>query len=382
MKEVKFLLVGLLLIVAICKGYGNPEGNTPLISEEKQEPVPVKSNIDLVYAKYGDREMKLDLYVPEDGEGPFPIVVWIHGGGWTEGDKKDCLPLNFGYCQKGYATASLSYRFINVAPFPAQIEDCKAAIRWLKAHSKEYNIDPNHIGVWGGSAGGHLACLLGVTGKTKKFDVGDHLDQTSEVHAICNYFGPTDFLSWLDYLESNADLTNLFNGVRITFLGGQMEEKVELAKEASPTTFVDQNAAPFIHIHGTVDIIVPVEQAEKLHDKLRAANVWSRLFLVPRAGHNGEDFFNPKLLEEVQLFFDTNLKNKPPIRCFTKNDVLLPHVEISYEFGPEMLPPVKKDKQTLRDGKTVIDAGTMKTAGFLRCRVYARYDETETGIFE
>ena len=308
MKKVKLLLVSLLLTAAICTGYCN----RALFSGEKQEPVPVKSHIDLVYAKHGDREMKLDLYVPEKGNGPFPIVVWIHGGGWIEGNKKDCLPLNFGYCQNGYAAASLSYRFTNVAPFPAQIEDCKAAIRWLKAHAKEYNIDPNNIGVWGGSAGGHLVCLLGVTGKTKKFDVGDYLDQTSEVHAVCNYFGPTDFHTWLDYLDPNTDLTKSLVRMRTMLFGGPMEEKMELAKEASPTTYVDRNAAPFLHVHGTVDLLVPVEQAEILHDKLREANVWSRLFILPRAGHGGNDFFAQKLLEEIQLFFDKNLKNKSP----------------------------------------------------------------------
>jgi len=285
---------------------------SPLFSAEKSEPIPVKSHIDLVYAKHGDREMKLDLYVPQksetEGDGPFPIVVWIHGGGWIAGDKKDCLPLNLGYCQKGYAAASLSYRFSDVAPFPAQIEDCKAAIRWLKAHAKQYNIDPNRIGVWGGSAGGHLVCLLGVTGKTKKFDVGDHLDQTSEIHAVCNYFGPTDMLTVQDGLDPNAEITKAVDGMLTSLLGGPLKEKTELAKEASPTTYVDRNAAPFLHIHGTVDLLVPVEQAEILHDKLRQANVWSRLFILPRGGHGGDDFAAPKLLEEIQLFFDKNLK--------------------------------------------------------------------------
>ena len=268
----------------------------------------VKSHKDLVYAKHGDREMKLDLYVPEKGAGPFPMVVWIHGGGWIAGDKNDCPPLNLGYCQRGYATASLSYRFSNVAPFPAQIEDCKAAIRWLKAHAKEYNLDPNHIGVWGGSAGGHLVCLLGVTGKTKKFDVGENLDQTSEIHAVCNFFGPTEFLTGLDGFDPNTDLTKALVGMYTSLLGGPMSEKTELAKEASPITYADANAAPFMHVHGTIDLLVPVAQAEILHDKLRAADAQSRLFILPQASHGGEDFLAPKLLEEIRLFFDKNLQ--------------------------------------------------------------------------
>ena len=281
----------------------------PLFSAEKPEPIPVKSHVDLVYAKHGDREMKLDLYIPEKGDGPFPMIVWIHGGGWIGGDKNDCVPLNVGYCQNGYAAASLSYRFSDVAPYPAQIEDCKAAIRWLKAHAKEYNLDPNHIGVWGGSAGGHLVCLLGVTGKVKKFDVGENLDQTSEIHAVCNYFGPTDMLTVQDGLDPDAEITKAVLGMLTSLLGGPMNEKTELAKEASPTTYADRNAAPFLHVHGTSDLLVPVEQAEKLHDKLRQANVYSRLFILPRAGHGGDDFANPKLLEEIKLFFDSHLKN-------------------------------------------------------------------------
>ena len=283
-------------------------GSFLFAEENKPKPIPVKSHIDLVYAKHGDREMKLDLYIPEQGEGPFPLIVWIHGGGWIGGDKKDCPPLNIGYCQNGYAAASLSYRFSNVAPFPAQIEDCKAAIRWLKAHANEYNLDPNKIGVWGGSAGGHLVCLLGVTGHVKKFDVGDHLDQTSEVHAVCNFFGPTDFLTGLEGFDPDTDLTKALVGMYTSLLGGPMEEKTELAKAASPTTYADQNSAPFLHVHGTVDLLVPVEQAEKLHDKLRQANVSSRLFIIPQGGHGGDDFLNPKLLEEIRLFFDKNLK--------------------------------------------------------------------------
>ncbi len=279
-----------------------------LFSAFAEEKVPVQSRTDLVYAKHGDREMKLDLYVPEKGDGPFPVVVWIHGGGWLGGEKTDCPPLNLGYCQNGYAAASLSYRFSNVAPYPAQIEDCKAAIRWLRAHAKEYNLDPDHIGVWGGSAGGHLVCLLGVTGKTKKFDVGDNLDQSSEVQAVCNFFGPTDVLTGLDGLDPNTDLTKALVGMYTSLLGGPVSEKTELAKEASSTTYADANSAPFLHVHGTVDLLVPVEQAEKLHDKLRQADVWSRLFILPRAGHGGAEFADPKLLEEIRLFFDKNLK--------------------------------------------------------------------------
>jgi len=273
-----------------------------------EEGASVKTFKDLEYARHGDRSMKLDLYVPEKGEGPFPLVVWIHGGGWIGGDKNDCPPLNLGFCQKGYAAASLSYRFSPVAPFPAQLEDVKAAIRWLRASSGEYNLAPDHIGVWGASAGGHLVCLLGVTGTTKQFDVGENLDQSSEVQAVCNFFGPTDVLTGLDGFDPKTDLTKALIDMYTKLLGGPVEEKKDVALMASPTTYVDEHAAPFLHVHGTVDLLVPVEQAEKLHDKLRQANVSSRLFILPQSGHGGEEFMSQKMLKEIQIFFDKNLK--------------------------------------------------------------------------
>ncbi|MDR0871434.1 MAG: alpha/beta hydrolase [Planctomycetaceae bacterium] len=266
----------------------------------------IKEFKDLEYAKIGDVSVKLDLYVPERGEGPFPLLVWIHGGGWVSGDKTDC-PMK-GLCNKDYAAASVEYRLSNVAKFPAQIEDCKAAIRWLKAHSKKYNLDPNRIGVSGGSAGGHLVNLLGTTGKIKKFDTGENLDQTSEVQAVCNYFGPTEVLTALDGFDPGTDLTKALVGMYTSLLGGPIAEKKELAIEASPLTYVDKNAAPFMHVHGTADLLVPVAQCEKFHDKLRQSGIESRMFLIPRGGHGGPEFFAPKMVEELQLFFDKHLK--------------------------------------------------------------------------
>ena len=277
------------------------------LSQAKKK-IEIESFKDLEYVRHGDVSVKLDLYVPED-EGPFPLVVWIHGGGWVSGDKNDCPILNLGYCQNGYAAASIGYRLSPVAPFPAQIEDCKAAIRWLRANAKKYKIDPDRIGVIGGSAGGHLVCMLGVTGKNRVFDVGENLDQSSAVQAVCNLFGPTDLPNGLDGLDPNTDLTKALIDMYTKLLGGPMEDKMELAKSASPITYVDENAPPFLHAHGTVDLLVPVEQAEKLHDKLRQMGVSSRLFLIPRAGHGDRGFFTPQLFEEILIFFDKHLKS-------------------------------------------------------------------------
>lgn len=267
----------------------------------------VKTFTDVEYADVNGISLKLDIYVPENGDGPFPLLVWIHGGGFTTGDKKDC-PL-VGFCQKGYVVASIGYRFSNIAQLPAQVEDCKAAIRWLKAHHQEYGIDPSRVGVAGSSAGGYLANMLGVTGRNKKFDVGGNLDQTSEVQAVCNCFGPTDILTALDGLEPAA--AKSLGKVYAAVLGGPISEKKALAIEMSPLTYVDEHAAPFMHVQGTADTLVPFAQAEKLHDKLRQRGVASRLFLIPRGGHGGHEFGSAKMIEELCLFFDENLQKKP-----------------------------------------------------------------------
>src|SRR5262249_12029455 len=149
----------------------------------------VRIERDATYAKVGkDRELKLDLYVPEKAEGKLPLVVWIHGGGWRGGTKTG-TPAG-GLAMAGFVVASVEYRLSGEAQFPAQIEDCKAAIRWLRANAEKHHIDPHRVGVWGGSAGGHLVALLGTAGDQKTWDVGENTDQSSRVQAVCDYFGP------------------------------------------------------------------------------------------------------------------------------------------------------------------------------------------------
>ncbi|NIA21582.1 MAG: alpha/beta hydrolase fold domain-containing protein [Anaerolineaceae bacterium] len=157
-------------------------------------PEGVKAFGDLEYAKVGERPLLLDLYVPEKAEGPLPLVVWVHGGGWRAGNKRFCraLPMT----RRGYAVASIGYRLSGEAPMPAQIYDCKAAVRWLRAKAGKYNIDPKRIGAWGASAGGHLVALMGTSGGLKDLE-GDlgNADQSSRVQAVCDFFGPSDLIS-------------------------------------------------------------------------------------------------------------------------------------------------------------------------------------------
>ena len=165
----------------------NSQRATPPPSTPPPVPAGVTAHRDVAYVTNAHQRQKLDLYVPEKGDGPFPIIVWIHGGAWMSGDKNGCPPLSSGFVARGYAGVSLDYRLSGDAIFPAQIEDCKAAIRWLRAHAKEYRLDPTRIGVWGASAGGHLVALLGTSGDSQEFDVGENLDQSSRVQAVSDF---------------------------------------------------------------------------------------------------------------------------------------------------------------------------------------------------
>lgn len=264
---------------------------------------------DLPYVTGGTDHQRLDFYLPlETGGPPRPLVVWIHGGGWVNGTKTNgpSKPL----VRAGFAAASLEYRFSKQAVFPAQIEDCKAAIRWIRAHAADYNIDPNHIGVWGASAGGHLVSLLGTLGHDRRFDVGENLDQSSAVQCVVDSCGPTDFLHWGDPpLPSHVET---LNSVVNFLIGGKVETHQEQAKAASPITYVDKNSAPFLIQHGDIDPTVPLQQAQLFDAALRKAGVESTLVVFPDTKHNGPAYWSPETNKRVADFFNRHLGVKAP----------------------------------------------------------------------
>ena len=165
---------------------------------------------DLQYVSGGDEAQRLDLYLPEQpGAKPLPLVIWIHGGGWRGGNKTGCPAL--GMLAMGYAVASVEYRFSQKALFPAQIQDCQAALRWLRANSKKYNLDADHFGVWGSSAGGHLVALLGTSGGKHAFaPVGGNEEQSDRVQAVCDFFGPADFNTVMQQAADDKNVKNIF----------------------------------------------------------------------------------------------------------------------------------------------------------------------------
>ncbi|MGH7133049.1 MAG: alpha/beta hydrolase fold domain-containing protein [Phycisphaerales bacterium] len=279
-------------------------------------PAGVTAKKDVVYAEVGERKLKIDLFLPggEDGKtaSPRPVVLWIHGGGW-EGGSKDRAP-GTELLKRGYILASVEYRLTGVASFPAQIYDCKGAVRWLRAHAAEYNIDPARVGVWGASAGGHLAALMGTTGGLKDLegDIGGNLDQSSRVQAVVDWFGPTDMLT---LAAPNPDATDQQKqafavGLRVVekFMGGSTEQKRDVYIQASPTTHITPDDPPMLIMHGDADPLVPLSQSQLLETKLKAAKVPVELDVIKGAGHGS---LGPTGTMRVADWFDEHLKKKP-----------------------------------------------------------------------
>ncbi len=273
-------------------------------------PEGVKAFRDVAYVENGHARQKLDLYVPEQATNALPLIIWVHGGGWQNGSKDGCPPLRQGFVQRGYAVASLGYRLSGDAIFPAQIEDCKAGIRWLRAQAKEYGIDPGRFGVWGSSAGGHLVALLGTSGDEKPFDVGPNLNVSSRVQAVCDYYGPTDLTQMDARAAPGARLKhNAPDSPEARLIGGPVQENTEKAARANPITYVSTNALPpFLIVHGDADPVVAHHQSELLFDALKNAggNVW--LHTIKGAGH-GQGFGGKEIGERVSAFFDRWLKS-------------------------------------------------------------------------
>ncbi len=258
---------------------------------------------DVPYVSGGHERQRLDLYLPAEDGAAHPLVVWIHGGGWEGGNKDGCpaRPL----VARGYAVASLNYRLSQHAIYPAQIEDCKAAIRWLRTHAAEHGIDRERVGVWGASAGGHLVALLGTTGRLRDFDVGENLDQSSRVQCVLDWFGPADFLHYGDPPWAGLDYPK---GVVAKLLGGPVSADPERARRASPLYFVQADAAPFLIMQGDNDNLVPLQQSQMLDAALKKAGVESTLEVYPGAGHGGAVFTSPASLKLMGEFFERHLR--------------------------------------------------------------------------
>jgi acetyl esterase/lipase len=264
----------------------------------------------LVYKHAADRALMLDLYLPTESAGPFPVIVYIHGGGWERGSKHQCPAL--GMVAKGFAVASVDYRFSQEAPFPAQIEDCKAAVRWLRANATRYDLDPDRFGVWGTSAGGHLAALLGTSGGVKELEgTGDNLQYSSRVQAVCAVAAPTDLSQFetgpgeADAISAGPPPTRRAQEAVRSLLGGLKDESAHAAV-ASPITYVSKDDPPFLIIQGNFDRIVPVEQSRHFYQALKDAGVNATLKILPNQGHQAA--LTAAAVQAAESFFEDTLK--------------------------------------------------------------------------
>jgi acetyl esterase/lipase len=292
----------LVLATAIAISFTLPrlaraEETTPA-ARPKELPDDAKVLLNLPYVENGHAQQKLDLYLPAQPKGP--LLVWIHGGGWVGGTKDK--PPGLALVKNGVTLASVEYRFSQHAIFPAQIEDCKAAIRWLRAHAKEYGYRDDLVAAWGASAGGHLTALLAVTGQTRDFDVGANLDQSSAIQCGIDWFGPSDFPAYDPNLPTAMVQRENPDSVIAKLFGGTVSQKMELAKRASPVTWASKEAAPLLIMQGTNDPLVPLDQSQRLADKLKSVGADVTLDLIEGAGHGGPQFITEEKLKLILTY--------------------------------------------------------------------------------
>lgn len=279
-------------------------GSEPVIAQRSSASPSIIRQNDVVYATVNEQNLLLDLHLPAQTEQP-PLVVWIHGGAWRAGSRKK-MPLAY-LVQSGFAIASIDYRLSPEARFPAQIHDCKAAIRFLRASASQFGFNARRIGVAGASAGGHLAALVGVSNGNRKLEgeVGEHRQQSSEVQAIVDFYGPTNFTTILK--QSTPHGLHVRVPALQLLLGGQPTEVPELAKSASPVFHVDRSAPPLLMLHGDQDPQVPINQSHELQGRYRAMGRSVQLEVVHGGAHGGNVFHDERHQQLVTQFLDRHL---------------------------------------------------------------------------
>lgn len=268
----------------------------------------VDIRFDQPYAGNDNPKQQIDVYLPKKpaGKDPLPAVVFIHGGGWSGGDRKGYVAQAAGLAAGGkFAAFSVGYRLSGEKFWPAQIHDCKAAIRWIRAHAKELNIDPSRIGVTGSSAGGHLVTLLGLTAGNQELegDVGEHSGVSSAVTCVINFCGPTDMAAALMQGEAAKTDDPAVRGL----VGGPLKEKADVVKATSPLTYVSKQAVPIMTVHGTADARVNYNNAEKLAAAMK--QVGATHYLIPMVGAGHGIPMKPELAQRMLQFWDLYLRD-------------------------------------------------------------------------
>lgn len=294
----------------------HPEERTPTTTKQRIDihalpRIKPETHRNVTYATVNGRTLKLDMYLPDRTLGPVPVVLWFHGGAWHVGNKIDGMyPARF-LVPRGIALVSVQYTFTHVAPFPAQIQDARAAVQFLRLHAKEYGLDPAHFGAWGASSGAHLAMLLAYADDAS-FPTTDHAIAgdtehranaiTTRIQAVCDWFGPTDLTIAVEGLKSRPrdwrvrTLEQLF--------GRPLAESMEIATLASPVTHISPDDPPTLIMHGLKDSIVDPDQSRQLLHELRTKHVQSDIQFRKNSGHS---FVSPPAYWKVVRFFAREL---------------------------------------------------------------------------
>jgi acetyl esterase/lipase len=312
MKRKKVIKMSCLLLAALFmpvypSAQGQRTANTDYIKRKW---------IDIAYANQSQAQ-KLDIYLPEEGDGPYPVILSIHGGAFKSGDKGDGqVNAMLEGLKRGYAVVSVNYRLSGEAIWPAQIQDVKAAIRWIRANSKQYKLNSGKIASWGGSAGGHLSAMAGTSGNVKELEdlSQGNADQSSRVQAVVDWFGPTDFLKMDEQAKeskvANPQVHSIPDSPESQLIGKNLQDAPDLVKAANPETYISKDDPPFFIQHGLNDPLVPYPQsvnfAKKLEQTLGKEKV--TLELIPGTGHGGPNFQTKENIDKVFAFLDKYLK--------------------------------------------------------------------------
>jgi acetyl esterase/lipase len=293
-----------VLALTAAQATAQTQGKGPKLPEGTTE------HRDLRYGEHKERNT-LDLFVPKSDK-PLPLIIWVHGGAWQGGSKAGNNPA-LQFLAKGYAVAAINYRLSQHAIYPAQIQDCKEAVRLLRASAKKYNLEPDRFGAWGASAGGHLVALMGTTAGEKDLARADspRKDVSDRVQCVVDFFGPIDLTRMAAQAGPNSKLDHdAPNSPESKLVGGPIQENKKKAATANPINFVDKDDALVLMLHGDADPLVPLGQSEIFLDALKKAGVAAELVVIKGGGHGGAGFGSKENLQKIESFFDTHLKKR------------------------------------------------------------------------
>jgi acetyl esterase/lipase len=284
------------MILAIALGYLHFQ--QPQLTEVK----------DVVFTKVAGEELKLDITAVKSDK-PLPVLMLVHGGGWIGGSRTDMAGLAPGLAQVGFACVSVDYRLAPKAKYPAQLEDVKASVRWIKENASKYGFDKTKIAAFGVSAGGHLTSMLAATSNETSWDKG--FKESSSVNAVVSYAGPTDLpTAWKHRDTQPAADKAVVDECLPALIGDTYEKMPDKYKDASPLSHVTKKTAPILFLHGNIDTLVLQEQSELMYKMLQSQGIPTELVVMPKVGHGGfgDEATQKMVIEHFQAFLKNNLK--------------------------------------------------------------------------